>query len=37
MTNQLLGLKFTGLAKVREFVYGYELSKFKFTPKKKAG
>jgi hypothetical protein len=31
------GLTFTGLVKVREFVYGYEWSRFQFDPRQKMG
>jgi hypothetical protein len=32
--DSLLGLTFTGLVKIREFVYGYEWGRFQFDPRK---
>jgi hypothetical protein len=32
--GSLMGLSFTGLVKAREFIYGYEWSRFQFTPDK---
>lgn len=34
-SGALIGMSFTGLAKIREFVYGYEWARFQFSPEKR--
>ncbi len=34
--KSVIGLKFTGLVKAREYVYGYEWARFQFTPSKQS-
>ena len=34
-SSALIGVSFTGLAKIREYVYGYEWARFQFSPERK--
>ncbi len=36
LPKSVLGLKFTGLVKAREYVYGYEWARFQFSPTKQS-